>query len=1537
MKQMKKIAWAALLAAVAVAGLWGWDDEKLFTTTTGGGGKANLILVQDTSGSMCSVIYHPDFNLNVSLSSYSNVDLPRSTNNYEGIGQTSWYLRWVNGTTIRGGTGRVQITSWDEGTGVLRVNNRTTYIKEGDWILQCRDYDTNLNDDDIEFNINYQMVAQVTDVHSNSYYNYTDLTLDPTTIKGTPTVGRYIDICSYNSSSYSTRVVKLYGSTFQQGDYRVAYGMDQLGGENTYLQWIFGVANDAQRQQVTDFSTLAYDTEYNNYLRSTPVAPDAAFALNPDNSNSSRTLLEEYNDVMRAITPSKIAKLDSDLTTTTTVVPFRNGEASIQTFPAGGGFNIKIDAETLRVTGVTYDEQEQTGSFTVQRAYNNTGAAVHYAGQFILVYDDDVLGINEYTPVKSLFSSLQHVDEPTGEPNTAWTETLDGKTCWRYKRIFTRIQTAREVLGDMFTSKESQKRAANLMADATSDATVIYYQNAIEGFGDWAPPFYIRVFDPATAGSSEIMQVTGHDAGASELTVVRAQQGSEAKPHALGSTINVFSGNRDAVRIGMFSFSSNPSLMSPLNDYGKKNADHTYAASAYVNNELDQIAGLTASGSTALARALAMVWDYLKPNPNTGAAGANYITSNYSAVDINTWGGSTDDDDKYETLSGATHVSPKGSPIQYWCQNNFAVMITDGVATNDGSLDDSGMEVFASSSDSYINKVAPASGVLNDYYKFNFNLSQSSRTPWGDAVDQNERDNANFLADVAYFVRYQDMFPTVRGTDWSSASKLYLGTPVTDARLFDESNVDPYKQWPDDQNIRTHTIGMCIANDALRRAAVNGGGINFTASSYGELSKSFQEIVSSISLLQEPMTYTTYAAPKQSITGGRYGYVAHFVPRERSVWEGHLRRFRLSDTGDFPLNLDVPGATVSVDGANIVSLQWNAAQILAARTTDRTVYTAKPGASGWELKDFMSTGIDAADLDVSTSAQVATVKNFIRNMEDSSGNDVTGYEGSDTNWPKLGETFHFNPQLVGYPLIWRAAQDPSYASFYEKYSDQDNPATPLVPTPRKEVVYVGANDGKLHCFQASNGAELWSYVPYAQLKKLKEPALNPSVADKHTYFNDGKSLVRDIRVSTAFNDYRDWRTGLFWGMGIGGRSYSALDITDPDNPVVLWEFDDSYSASNTEGRMGYTEAKPLVVEMNAGAGNFPAAILAGGYNSLEIPLDSSMPYYEWQKREGKALYILDARDGSLVKKFLPGAGTSTASIGYFGSSPELKCAVTAAPIAFDSNNDGIADYLYFAESGDPNGQGGRIWKVNCFGNPLNWTAQVLYQAEAGQTIYISPTISYDRDYRVWVMLGTGRRPQAAYGSESTGFTNLNGQFIAFMDYNIPTGTYLTNADLMDVTDEDMSGDDNEYELVDSDGNQVSRGFYFDFSEASGGHEIMFEPSPLVVSFHIYFMTFAPEAGTASSGSSDDPCDTGAALTEGQHYVYEFDFDSRGGTFTINNFIAETGKILGYGPMGSQWKIYKGNGAIGNFDPDKPKDPIDLPNMFGPIMWKEIRQ
>ncbi len=270
---------------------------------------------------------------------------------------------------------------------------------------------------------------------------------------------------------------------------------------------------------------------------------------------------------------------------------------------------------------------------------------------------------------------------------------------------------------------------------------------------------------------------------------------------------------------------------------------------------------------------------------------------------------------------------------------------------------------------------------------------------------------------------------------------------------------------------------------------------DFTTSNYRDLTEAFLNIITSVALAQDPMSYTTYAAPKQSITEGKYGYIAHFIPRERAMWEGHLRRYRLGDDGSFPTNIDNPPIRSSCPELRSFPSNGTPAPSSTNRTTARVVYTSKPSAGLWPLLDFMGSSIDATDLSVLTSAQVTQVKNFIQNFNQADGiNANSAYEGL----YRLGETFHFNPQLVGYPLVWKSYFDASYKSFYDHYSSGS--------TARAEVVYTGANDGKLHCFQSQTdgdnaaGTELWSYIPFALLKQLKEPALNPLITDQPHLF-----------------------------------------------------------------------------------------------------------------------------------------------------------------------------------------------------------------------------------------------------------------------------------------------------------------------------------------------------------------------------------------------------------------------------------------------------
>ncbi len=141
---------------------------------------------------------------------------------------------------------------------------------------------------------------------------------------------------------------------------------------------------------------------------------------------------------------------------------------------------------------------------------------------------------------------------------------------------------------------------------------------------------------------------------------------------------------------------------------------------------------------------------------------------------------------------------------------------------------------------------------------------------------------------------------------------------------------------------------------------------------------------------------------------------------------------------------------------------------------------------------------------------------------------------------------------------------------------------------RTRMVYVGANDGMLHGFDADSGDEKFAYVPNAAFgNNLKVLA---DVRYTHRAFVDGPANFTDAYIGGA------WSTILVGSMGSGGKSVFALDVTDPNDlsgvggvSKVLWEFDSSIASD-----LGYTLQKPVLARMQNGRW---AAIFGNGYNS----------------------------------------------------------------------------------------------------------------------------------------------------------------------------------------------------------------------------------------------------------------------------------------------------------------------------------------------------
>lgn len=210
---------------------------------------------------------------------------------------------------------------------------------------------------------------------------------------------------------------------------------------------------------------------------------------------------------------------------------------------------------------------------------------------------------------------------------------------------------------------------------------------------------------------------------------------------------------------------------------------------------------------------------------------------------------------------------------------------------------------------------------------------------------------------------------------------------------------------------------------------------------------------------------------------------------------------------------------------------------------------------------------------------------------------------------------------------------------------------------RKGIIYVGANDGMLHAFNSATGVEEFAFIPTAvisNLNKLTDPQYGIDTGEEnstlHQYFVDGSPVVADVYFDNQ------WRTVLLGSLGAGGRSVFALDVTDPDNPELLWEFSHA-----DDPAMGVSIPQPTIARLHSGQW---AALIPNGYNSSA----------------GPTLFALDIKTGEQIAKLSTPVDPDATDAGN-----GLSNIRTA-----DMNGDGIVDYVY---GGDLQGN---VWRFDLY-------------------------------------------------------------------------------------------------------------------------------------------------------------------------------------------------------------------------------------------------
>ncbi|MBD2858721.1 pilus assembly protein PilY [Spongiibacter sp. KMU-158] len=516
-------------------------------------------------------------------------------------------------------------------------------------------------------------------------------------------------------------------------------------------------------------------------------------------------------------------------------------------------------------------------------------------------------------------------------------------------------------------------------------------------------------------------------------------------------------------------------------------------------------------------------------------------------------------------------------------------------------------------------------------------------------------------------------------------------------------------EWPDPWTRGEHKI------DDLLHAGVNSRGGYFSAADPVLFAKQLSATLNSIAS-ESKSSSASVAASSRRLESDSLVFQASFDSLE---WVGRIQAFSLQPNGQ------------------IDSVAWD---------------TDQRGLPAYELRNIITSEGDAGQL-LTTAIEFASDNwsSFSHEQQQILRNGGPPKEGKSLiDWlrgDRSNEGVDFRPRLRvlgdiinSDPFFSNSSDNFGYAqlagvegSSYDAFMSAKASRTPML--------YVGGNDGMLHGFAAKTGEEKLAFIPAGVFSALPDLA---ELDYSHRFYVDGP-----VKVSDAYLGGQ-WKSILVAGLGAGGRSVYALDVSNPtafSKNDFMWEF---ATASDASDKLGYSFSEPSVIKVKAG--NKWVVIFGNGYQSGDT---------------GK-VFILDAATGQLIKAIDTGVGGVKSGLS------------TAVPV--DVNGDRITDYVY---AGD---LGGNLWKFDLSGDSIaNWgvaynTGGVptpLFKAVDddgnSQPITARPTVGRHKDGGYMVYFGTGR-----YIMESDSHASSSPQVQSF--YGIrDNGAVVAKSSLLEQT------------------------------------------------------------------------------------------------------------------------------------------------------------
>jgi len=567
-----------------------------------------------------------------------------------------------------------------------------------------------------------------------------------------------------------------------------------------------------------------------------------------------------------------------------------------------------------------------------------------------------------------------------------------------------------------------------------------------------------------------------------------------------------------------------------------------------------------------------------------------------------------------------------------------------------------------------------------------------------------------------------------------------------------------------------------------------GGGDYLVASNADALAAALNDVVDDI--LEKNSVFAAVSLPVSvNIKGTNENqiYMGIFRPSQQPRWAGNLKLYQIgldSITGK-PILVDAEGDAAEDTGTGFIetlarsfwtasSTYWTNIPTLSVSRgsettspsddpdgkeverggvaqglreyvgTNRTVYTCTGTCSSLEDFNTSNNNLAFADFNAADATEMNSIINWSKGIDLEDADNDDDDDTTDIRPNVHGDVIHSQPVVIN-------------------YGGSKGP-----------YVFYGSNDGMFHAVKggivektvdssSKDGEEIWAFTApehFPQLKVLYDNLTLTGGFDNKPYFFDGS--VGSYVVYDGNNEVSS--AIIYLTARRGGDLLYALDVTDPEAPLIKWH---KSSADNGYSELGQTWSKPVVTKLKVGTDDKIVLMMGLGYDP-DVDDGPSVT-----RTQGRGVIIIDALTGEDIWQVTSGSVSSPS--GTVLSEANMTFSVPSDLAVVDRDGNGYSDRAYFGDTG------GQLWRLDIGSATLgDWKATRLFKfATSSQRFLNTPDVveSPEGNYDM-IIIGSGNR-------EKPVDTSVQNHMVFYRDYDQSTTststTTLTLGDLAAAT------------------------------------------------------------------------------------------------------------------------------------------------------------